>query len=65
MGRDERVEKVRNLTVVGQSVSDLEVDDAPLMMGTANAAKIIHANGCYRLLVATAAVPHCAGAAWR
>ena len=42
-GRYERVEKPRNLTVVGQSVSDLESDDALMVKGTANinAAKII------------------------
>jgi type VI secretion system VgrG family protein len=42
-GRYERVEKPRNLTVVGQSVSDLEADDALMVKGTANinAAQII------------------------
>ncbi len=42
-GRYERVEKPRNLTVIGQSVSDLESDDALMVKGTANlnAAKII------------------------
>ena len=42
-GRYERVEKPRNLTVVGQSVSDLELDDALMVKGTANinATKII------------------------
>jgi type VI secretion system VgrG family protein len=42
-GRYERVEKPRNLTVVGDSVSDLEADDALMVKGTANinAAKII------------------------
>ena len=42
-GRYERVEKPRNLTVVGQSVSDLEADDALMVKGTANinASKII------------------------
>jgi Rhs element Vgr protein len=42
-GRYERVEKPHNLTVVGQSVSDLEADDALMVKGTANinASKII------------------------
>jgi type VI secretion system VgrG family protein len=42
-GRYERVEKPRNLTVVGQSVSDLESDDALMVKGTANinASKIV------------------------
>jgi hypothetical protein len=57
-GSYERVEKVRNVTVVGQSVSNLEIDDAPMTTGTANlnAAKLTQVNGCdhRRLFIALA-----------